>query len=153
MIVYRLSKSIYAKDLSGKGAEIVGGRWNSKGVAVIYTSESRALATTEIAVHMSLANIPNDYCIITMEIPDQAIFIPEQDKLPSNWFDVPPKIESQKYGDKFVKESKFLAMKIPSAVVPGDFNFIINSNHDDIGLIKILEISKFPLDKRLFKVV
>ena len=61
MIVYRLCKSIYKKDLSGKGAEIAGGRWNSKGYAILYTSESRSLCTAEIAVHTPLGNVPADY--------------------------------------------------------------------------------------------
>ena len=69
MIVYRLAKSKFAKDLSGRGAEIAGGRWNSKGVRMVYASASRALCTTEIAVHTPLGNVPTDYQIISIIIP------------------------------------------------------------------------------------
>ncbi|HRZ96884.1 MAG TPA: RES family NAD+ phosphorylase [Paludibacter sp.] len=151
MIVYRLSKTKFAGDLSGKGAEISGGRWNSKGVATVYTSESRALATTEIAVHSSLANIPLDYNIITIEIPDNFIFEPNLSDLPADWSDIPPRLASQHFGDRFIHENRYLAMKIPSAVVVGDFNFIINPHHKDINLVKIISISPFSFDKRLFK--
>ena len=70
MIVFRLSSSKYAKDLSGKGAEKSGGRWNSKGIALVYTGQSRALCTAEIAVHTPLGNIPLGYEIISIEILD-----------------------------------------------------------------------------------
>ena len=65
MIVFRLSKNIYANDLTGKGAEIYGGRWNSVGTPMIYTAESRALCAVEIAVNTPLSNIPTDYSIIS----------------------------------------------------------------------------------------
>lgn len=151
MIVYRLSKSIFASDLSGRGAEIAGGRWNSIGVPIVYTGESRALATAEVAVHISRANIPTDYSIISIEFPDDSIFIPEVKTLPINWADVPPQEESKEYGDNFVDEGQYLVMKVPSAVIPGDFNYLINSRHKDIGLVKIIDILPYPFDKRLFK--
>nr|WP_255897437.1 RES family NAD+ phosphorylase [Rufibacter sediminis] len=73
MIAYRLSKGLYKNDLSGRGAEIAGGRWNSKGTALLYTCESRALCTTEIAVHTPLGIVPVDYWLITLEIPDELL--------------------------------------------------------------------------------
>lgn len=71
MIVFRLSKSTYTADLSGKGAEMSGGRWNSKGTAMVYTSQSKALCTVEIAVHTPLGNLPLDYTLVTISIPDE----------------------------------------------------------------------------------
>ena len=64
MKVYRLSKAQFANDLSGKGAELAGGRLNSKGLPMLYTSSSRALCTAEIAVHTPLGIVPTDYVII-----------------------------------------------------------------------------------------
>ena len=86
MIVFRLSKSKHSKDLSGKGAEKFGGRWNSKGVSIIYTSDSRALCTAEIAVHTPLGILPTDYELTTIQIPENTI-IPELEisELPKNW--------------------------------------------------------------------
>lgn len=150
MIVYRFAKKKFANDLSGKGAEICGGRWNSRGVAMVYTSESRALATTEIAVHTSMTNIPTDYCIISIEIPEDSIFIPEITILPKDWTEIPPKIASQKFGDKFIRENNYLVLKVPSVVVEGDFNYLINPRHKDISKVRIVKVSSFSFDKRLF---
>ena len=86
MIVFRLCKGKYKNDLSGKGAEKSGGRWNSRGSAVIYTCESRALCTAEIAVHTPLGIVPNDYLLLTIEIPDNISIIELKVKdLPKNW--------------------------------------------------------------------
>ena len=71
MIVFRLSKAAYALDLSGKGAEKTGGRWNSKGVPMVYAGSSRALCTAEIAVHLPLGLVPAGYSLTQLEIPDR----------------------------------------------------------------------------------
>jgi RES domain-containing protein len=68
MNVYRLSKAIHANDLSGKGAEKNGGRWNSHGLPMIYTSQSRALCIAEVAVHLPMGILPEDYRLITIDI-------------------------------------------------------------------------------------
>lgn len=95
MIVFRLSKQMYADDLSGKGAEIAGGRWNSRSRAMLYTSQSVALCVTEIAVHVPLGIIPENYMLIHIKIPDNEILNPKNCLptgsyfriliLPSNW--------------------------------------------------------------------
>jgi RES domain-containing protein len=86
MIVCRLCKSAWKKDLSGRGAELTGGRWNSKGVAVLYTSSSRALCMAEIAVHTPLGCLPVDYFMVEIEIPSDAIIKEiSEDELPENW--------------------------------------------------------------------
>jgi RES domain-containing protein len=150
MIVFRLSKSKFSNDLSGRGAERSGGRWNSKGTAVIYTGESRALCTTEIAVHTPLGNIPTDYEIISIEIPNALISELDITALPGDWKSFPHQHFTQKIGDKFVLDNIYLVLKVPSAVVPGDFNFLINPHHKDISSVKILAIESFEFDERLF---
>ncbi len=148
MIVYRLSKEIYADDLSGKGAEIAGGRWNSKGNAALYTAQSIALCVAEIAVHIPLGILPKDYRLTHIEIPD--IDFLELKRLPKDWNSFPHIHDTQKIGDRFLKERKFLIMKIPSAAVQGEFNYIINPRHQDFSGIKIKKIEKFTFDDRLF---
>jgi RES domain-containing protein len=152
MIVYRLSKSTYASDLSGKGAERTGGRWNSKGVPVIYTASSRALCTTEIAVHVPLGIVPVDFVLTTIEIPDKFIYTePEMADLGPNWRTFPYSGATQKFGDQFVKGKEFLVMKVPSAVVQGDFNYLVNPLHEGIHEVKIIGSEPFVFDERLFK--
>lgn len=151
MIVFRLSKSKYAKDLSGKGAEKSGARWNSKGVALLYTSESRALCTTEIAVHTPLGNIPLDYKIISIEIPGE-IIIKEltETELPGDWKSFPHPHSTQEIGDEFVAAENFLVLKVPSVVVPGEYNYLLNPKHQNFKRIKIKAIKPFNFDERLF---
>jgi RES domain-containing protein len=150
MIVYRLSKSKYSNDLSGKGAERSGGRWNSKGVAMIYTGASRALCTAEIAVHTPLGNIPTDYDIISFDIPDAFIRELDVTTLPENWRSFSQLPFTRETGDKFVSDNIYLILKVPSAVVPGDFNFLMNPHHQYFSKVKIVAIEKFAFDERLF---
>lgn len=149
MIVYRLSKEKFAKDLSGKGAEMAGGRWNSKGNPMLYTSQSIALCVTEIAVHVPLGILPKDYQLIHIEIPDTDFL--EVKRLSKDWQSFPHANATQMIGDKFLKDQKFLFMKVPSATVQGEFNFLINPWHKDFNKIKILKIENFTFDERLFK--
>lgn len=151
MIVFRLSKTKFARDLSGKGAEIAGGRWNSKGVAVVYTSASRALCTTEIAVHTPLGNIPQDYQIVSIKIPDNSIYELPESKLPEGWKVFPHSLATQRMGDRFVLDGKSPVMRVPSAVVQGDFNYILNPRHSAFQKIKIVSVEPFAFDERLFR--
>ena len=149
MIVYRLSKGQYANDLSGKGAELVGGRWNSRGNAMLYTSQSIALCVTEIAVHVPLGILPKDYQLIHIEIPHEDFL--EVTRLPKDWQTFPHSNSTQMLGDKFLKEHKHLVFKVPSAAVQGEFNFLINPRHKNFNQIKIVKIENFNFDERLFK--
>ncbi|OFX60625.1 MAG: RES superfamily protein [Bacteroidetes bacterium GWA2_30_7] len=152
MIVFRLCKKKHSSDLTGKGAEKSGGRWNSKGTAMIYTCESRALCTAEIAVHSPLGIVPADYVIITIKIPDNIeIFELDIKNLKEDWKLFPHSHSTQLIGDKFISENKYFVMKVPSVVVQGDFNYLINPFHDDFKLLKILNINDFEFDSRLFK--
>ena len=118
---------------------------------MVYTSESRALCTTEIAVHTPLGILPKDFELITINIPDSIkIFTLDQKDLPTDWKSIPHSGATQELGDSFVKENKYAVLKAPSAVVQGDFNFLINPNHKDSGKIKILKTEKFGFDGRLF---
>ena len=150
MIVFRLSKSRYSTDLSGKGAEKAGGRWNSKGVAMIYTSASRALCMAEVAVHMPLGIVPADYVLASIEIPDNSIMEISMQELPADWQALPHPDSTQKLGDKFIREGKYLALKVPSVVVQGEYNFLVNPKHEAIKEVRVKHTEPFMFDKRLF---
>jgi len=150
MIVYRLSKSKYSADFSGKGAEKAGGRWNSKGVAMVYTSSSRALCTAEVAVHVPLGIMPADYELVTIGIPDDSVTEAGINDLPDDWRSFPHSDSTQKLGDRFVREGKFLVLKVPSVVVQGEYNFLINPGHEEAAKVTIVGTEPFMFDKRLF---
>lgn len=152
MILYRLSRQKYINDLSGKGAELSGGRWNSKGVAVLYTSESRALAAIEIAVHTPLGIIPADYYLATIQLPEleRAVKIDPED-LPRYWERSPFISVTQLVGDAFIKDNKHLLLQVPSATVKGDHNYLVNPKHPDFNKVQITSTEPFDFDVRLFK--
>lgn len=152
MIVFRLSKAAFAIDLSGKGAEKGGGRWNSKGTAMVYTSESRALCTTEIAVHTPLGNLPLGYQITSIEIPDNVPIQSIPDScLPHDWNSIPHSHSTQLIGDRFIAERIHAVIKVPSAVVQGEFNYLINPSLVSENAIKVVHTETFSFDERLFK--
>ncbi len=151
MIVFRLSKGRYAYDLSGRGAELAGGRWNSKGIPIVYTSESIALCTVEVAVHMPLGIVPIDYQLISIKIP-ASISIQEikEESLLQDWKSFPHTNSTQEIGDHFVIAGKAAVLKVPSATVQGNCNYLLNPRHRDFQKISIVNVEPFEFDKRLF---
>jgi RES domain-containing protein len=150
MIVFRLTKGKYKSQISGIGAELYGGRWNNKGFRVIYTSQSRALCTTEIAVHTPLGIIPTDYYLQTIEIPNSSILKINPEELSKDWKRFPHPYSTKILGDQFIIENEFLSLKVPSAIVQDENNFLINPNHKMFKSVEIINIEKFEFDKRLF---
>ena len=152
MIVYRLATKKYADDLSGAGAEISGGRWNFKGTRVLYTSDSRALCMAEIAVHTPYGIIPKDYYLVIVEIPEIPDVISVHiESLPNNWRAFPYSKKTQEVGSEFIHTKKHLYIKVPSAVVQGDYNILINPSHPAFERVKIISKEKFNFDERLFR--
>ncbi len=146
MIVYRIAARAYAGDLSGRGASMYGGRWNPKGVGMVYTSATLSLAALELAVNLPPGRIPNHYQAVEIEIPDEDITILHS--LPEQWNGFPYVPHTQQVGREFVKKDGFV-LKVPSAVIPSEYNFLINPNHEKIGLIKIKDQRPFIFDSRL----
>jgi RES domain-containing protein len=151
MIVFRLVRKKYGFTLSGEGSKIAGGRWNSKDFPLIYTSDSRSLCTAEVAVSLPIGIFPGDFEMLLIEIPDEIVI---QDinlhELPSGWRRFPYLLQTQRRGDQFIIENQFLVLKVPSAVVPGDFNFLINPRHPDFRKIQDVKSEPFEFDERFF---
>ena len=153
MIVYRLANRKYSDDLSGIGAEITGGRWNFKGTRVLYTAHSRALCMAEIAVHTPLGLMPKDYYLITIEIPDGVKQLQiKVGSLPDDWRRFPYLKATQELGEDFIRTNEYLFIEVPSAVVQGEYNVLINPMHKDFDKVKIVRKERFDFDERLFKV-
>jgi len=152
MEAFKLTRKKFASKLSGKGAAIKGARWNSVGVEIIYTASNRSLAMAEVAVHLTLATIPDDYMMLTIYLPDDISMqtLTEKD-LPANWNAFPHPMSAQAIGDKFITDKKFCVLRIPSAVTKGDHNLLIDPHHPEFSKIKILNAEKFPFDERIFR--
>lgn len=149
MIIYRLAVDAFKNDLSGNGAKLFGGRWNSTGISALYTAQHISLAILEILVNMNKNFIPINYHLIKIEIPnDIKGFIVSKEKLKKNWkedFEY-----TQFIGSEFFKQNKALYLQVPSAIVDEEFNFVFNPLHPDYKKIKIKAVSKFKFDNRLF---
>jgi len=106
----------------------------------------------ELAVHFTLATLPDDYVMISIFIPDDiSLKRINVSDLPADWNAFPHSVSTQRIGDDFVTENKYCILQVPSAVTQGDYNILINPNHPDFKRVKITEIVKFPFDKRIFK--
>lgn len=151
MQVYRIAKQKYIKDLSGVGAKTVGGRWNPKGIAVLYTSTSTALSALEVLAHLPAAYFPDDMAIATITIPDELVTTIKIESLPDNWNEIPVPIEIQNFTMPWITEEKYLGLKIPSIIIPKEENLLINPLHPKFGEIRLMDIEPFSFDMRLLK--
>ncbi|HRO83259.1 MAG TPA: RES family NAD+ phosphorylase [Niabella sp.] len=150
MIVYRLANSEYKDDLSGYGSFLYGGRWNSRGLYALYATEHISLAVLEIVVNYnrSAYSIRTSYHLLEIFIPDVPLLQINVAILKKKWQE---DLEySQMMGDQFLQQKNHLLLKIPSAVIPEENNFLINPDHPDYKKIKIKTSRPYGLDTRLF---
>ena len=152
MKVYRVERERYlATTLQGVGAALTEGyRWNSLNNYLVYTAESRALATLEVSVHLDFSeDLPTDRFYVEIEIPDDIEILELSiDELPENWDSKPPILETQFIGDDFVSQKNAAVLKVPSAIVPPEFNYLINPNHPDSAKIKVISTQRLQFDNR-----
>ena len=153
MKVFRIERGKYLETtLQGIGAASTEGyRWNSLNTFLVYTAESRALAILEVSVHLDLSeDLPNDRFYVEIDIPDDvAILELSMDELPENWDAKPPILETQFIGDDFVAQKNAAVLKVPSAIVPPEFNYLINPNHPDAVKITVVSSQPLQFDNRL----
>ena len=127
MVIYRIAKTDYIHDMSGFGVRLYGGRWNRKGVGIIYASETRALAAVEYLVHVPLSAVPGNLSIASIEIPDDIIpQVISAGDLPANWRNYPAPAELAELGTRWALANETLLLQVPSAVVEHEFNILIN---------------------------
>lgn len=152
MKVYRIERDKYLDTtLQGVGAALTEGyRWNSLNTYLVYTAESRALATLEVSVHLDFAeDLPSDRFYVEIEIPDDIEILELSiDELPENWDSKPPILETQFIGDDFVSQNNAAVLKVPSAIVPPEFNYLINPRHPDSKKIKVISEQRLQFDNR-----
>ncbi|MBL4675609.1 MAG: RES family NAD+ phosphorylase [Mucilaginibacter sp.] len=149
MVLYRIGKCNFITDLTGTGARLYGGRWNSEGRSMVYMASSRSLAVLEVLVHLQPLFTPSDFCIAEIEAPEDSILTLDASSLPSNWQDASSPAELKQIGNQFIQETKYLMMKVPSAIVPQEYNYLLNPWHPDIKKVSILNTHPFSFDDRL----
>jgi RES domain-containing protein len=134
---------------SGEGARIYGGRWNSRGTAVIYVSEHESLAALELLVH--LTPIPPDerYLSFRLEWEEKLTEYFPVKNLPADWKTEPPDFKSMQIGDEWVRAGKSVALGVPSVLSASELNFLLNPRHPDFKKIKISKPMEYRFDSRL----
>jgi RES domain-containing protein len=152
MKVFRIEREKYFETtLEEIGAALTEGyRWNSLSTYLVYTAESRALATLEVSAHLDLTeDLPTDRHFVEIDIPDDIMMLElETEDLPDRWDSKPPILETQFIGDDFVKEKNAAVLKVPSSIVPQEFNYLINPKHSDSERISVVSATPFNFDSR-----
>ncbi len=153
MRVYRIEREKYLETtLKGIGAAMTEGyRWNSLHTHIVYTAASRALATLEISVHLDLhEDLPTDRFYVEIDIPDEIEILElEASDLPKNWGRKPPVLDTQSIGDSFVGANEYAVLRVPSSIVPPEYNFLINPNHKDASKIVVIATAPMLFDGRM----
>lgn len=148
MILHRITTKPYINDLSGTGAMLYGGRWNKKGIRMLYTSESLSLAVLEVIANLSSSKLKNLYCV-ELDFPDD-LEIKTVKKLPKQWNLFPYTGGTVKLGSRFIQQED-LCLKVPSAIIPIEHNYLLNPMHDDYHKIRVTDARPFLLDQRIMK--
>jgi len=135
----------------GEGARVEGGRWNSPGTPVVYTSQSVALAVLEMLVHLGRSSILHAYVLIPCTFDEAVVSRLDPKRLPRNWRSYPAPPELQLIGDEWVKSGISAVLEMPSAVIETDANYLLNPRHRDFHAIRVMDPQPFEFDPRLLK--
>lgn len=151
MIVYRISHAAFSNDISGTGARLLGSRWNSKGISLLYASQHISLAVLEMLVNTNFKDYSTALDLMYIDFPDSLPVTPiELKNLKQNWKD---DFDYTRYiGDEFIRQKESAVLKVPSAVISEEYNYLANPLHPGFKKIKILNTKSFWPDERLFKI-
>jgi len=150
MRVYRISKPAFiATSLSGQGAAVYPGRWNSLGVRLAYTAGSAALAMLEMLVHVDKEDAPIGLRLLSFDVPDDAIEVLAA--LPIGWNGLPYSAAVRAVGDAWIAASRSLALSVPSAIARYERNLLINPAHPRFADIALIADDDLVLDARLLQ--
>lgn len=145
--IYRVCRSVHSR-LDGEGARRIGGRWNSPGRPMVYMAQSVALAVLENLVHMSRQDYPSGYVIVAATIPDHVMILDESIVRSRAG---PGIFHPSALGDYWFDARLSAVLRVRSAVVPSDFNYLLNPQHLDFAQIAVRPFEPFHFDTRLFE--
>ena len=147
---WRIVKSRYASTaFDGEGARLYGGRWNSPGTRMVYTSSTISLAVLEVLVHLQEASILSSYSLISAGFDDALVERMDRSMLPDGWRSYPAPSELQRIGDEWVRRQRSAVLEVPSVIVERESNYLLNPAHPDFSSVVIGEPEPFTFDERL----
>ncbi|MGA9798480.1 MAG: RES domain-containing protein [Terriglobales bacterium] len=147
---WRITKRKHARHaFTGRGAWEFGGRWNNQGTAVVYTAQSQSLAVLEMLVHLDSSELLTKYVLIGVEFDDSLVGRIEPSALPGDWRSDPGPAELRAIGDNWVLNGSSAVLQVPSALVPGENNFLLNPAHPDFAKLSLGKPLDFRFDPRL----
>jgi RES domain-containing protein len=150
VIAWRIFKRKHAASaFSGEGARRYGGRWNSKGTPLIYTSQSASLAVLEMLVHLETEPLLQAYLVAPVTFADDLVETLPARRLPVNWRQTPPPIALQRLGDRWVAEQRSVVLRVPSVIIPTEHNYLLNPAHPDFAKCSLGKPQRFVFDARL----
>jgi RES domain-containing protein len=147
---WRITKQKHARSaFDGEGARLFGGRWNSPGVPMIYTAQSQALAALEMLVHLDSPDLLKKYVLFEVSIDPSYVRDLDISMLPRNWKADPAPAKVQAIGDDWVAGGVSAVLRVPSILVPGESNYLLNLRHQDFAKLRIGTMIPFHFDPRL----
>jgi RES domain-containing protein len=151
MRVWRICKAEHAaRAFTGEGAARYAGRWHESGTPVVYTSESRSLAALEQLVHLHRPRLPPHFVCFAVDVPDALrVTRIRSGDLPRRWYRYPAPPELREIGTRWAESRESVCLEVPSAVVRGEHNYLLNPRHDDFRRVRIGPPEPFELDPRL----
>lgn len=148
--MWRLCRDVHATEaFTGKGPFRYGGRWSPAGLQVVYCAESRSLAAMEILVHHLGTEVfkLSQWVVISADLAETLVEKPE--RVPDSWRDRSPVPAAQAFGATWAREQRSVALRVPSAVVLGEFNYLLNPLHPDFAKVIVGKPEPFAFDPRL----
>lgn len=151
MRVYRLVKERFrASALDGSGAKAFGGRWNPKGLAIVYASDSISLAALELLVHLHRSAVLDHYQVITLDVADEDLLILDDTQLPTDWRTDPAPASTAAIGATWLRDQTSVALAVPSVLIPQQRNLLLNPAHPRFErLARAAIFEPFKFDPRL----
>lgn len=150
-VAWRITKAKHATNaFDGEGARLYGSRWSTPGTRMAFASESLSLATLEIVVHLQNSSPLASYVVFTVEFPEDLVRDLDLRLLPKNWRSFPAPQQTREIGDDWIKSNSGVLLRVPSAIVTHEHNFLINPAHHDFPKLIFHGPLSFDVDARVF---
>lgn len=147
---WRIVKTRHARSaFDGEGARLYAGRWNSPGKRMVYTAHSRSLAILEILVHLNETSVLPSYSLCAASFGEHLVKRLDSSRLPDRWPAYPAPLELRAIGDAWLEGQTSVVLEVPSAVVEGESNYLLNSTHPEFTSMTVAECEPFDFDPRL----